>query len=366
MCTAWRQTGLGGASLGDLFCKIPSSQALDTVTRSHELGVTYFDTAPWYGLGLSESRMGLALCGLPRDSYVLSTKVGRYLRPHQDEKTWDSMVSTSRSTFEREQSTSCQLTDPSVSPAACRAQGWAGGLQNGIEFAYTYDDVMRQYEDSVQRLGTGRIDCLVIHDIEEAEGQQPVHARGTREFLAGEKGGYRALEKLRKDGKIKAFGAGINIAVGTPNHTFDTYKEWNVAYFDFLISCAAPGEKKIDFILMAGNYTLLDLSAWESGILQKCLDHGVGVVVGGAYNSGILATGAVKGAKFNYEDASEEIMERTRKLEAVCKEFGVPLAAAALQFPLGHKAVANVIPGNKSVSHQAACLCRRRRAFFNA
>ena len=180
------QLGLGGASLGDLFCKIPNGQALDTVTRCHELGVQYYDTAPWYGIGLSEARMGLALSALPRDSYVLSTKVGRYLRPHADEKTWESL-------------------------------GWAGGLQNGIEFAYTYDDIMRQHEDSVQRLGCGRVDCLVIHDIEEAEGQQPTHARGTREFLAGDKGGYRALEKLRASGKIKAFGAGINIAIGTPN-----------------------------------------------------------------------------------------------------------------------------------------------------
>ena len=183
--------------------------------------------------------MGLALSSLPRDSYTLSTKIGRYLRPHADASTWDSM-------------------------------GWAGGLQNSIEFAYSYDDVMRQYEDSVQRLGTGRIDCLVIHDIEEAEGQQPTHARGTRAFLAGgqpsgEKGGYKALEQLRKEGKIKAFGAGINIAVGTPNHTWETYRKWNVEYFDFLLGLAGDGEKKIDFILLAGNYTLLDLSAWEDG-----------------------------------------------------------------------------------------------------
>jgi D-threo-aldose 1-dehydrogenase len=256
------QMGLGGASLGDLFVKIPNSQALDTVTKMHGVGCQYqlhptttllispevetwyyfdcwarfsfgrrryFDTAPWYGLGLSEARMGLALSSLPRDSYALSTKVGRYLHPHGDPETWDSM-------------------------------GWAGGLQNSIEFAYSFSDIMRQYEDSVQRLGCGSVDCLVIHDIEEAEGQSPTHARGTREFLAGEQGGYRALEKLRRDGRIKAFGAGINIAVGTPNHTYTTYKQWNVEYFDFLLGCAAKGEKKIDFVLLAGNHTLLGAS----------------------------------------------------------------------------------------------------------
>lgn len=111
--------GLGGASLGDLFCKIPSADALETVTRAHELGVTYFDTAPWYGIGLSEARVGLALSSLPRGSFTLSTKVGRYLRPHANEDTWDSI-------------------------------GWAGGQQNGVEFAYGYDDVMRVLSSLVQ------------------------------------------------------------------------------------------------------------------------------------------------------------------------------------------------------------------------
>ena len=140
------------------------------------------------------------------------------------------------------------------------------------------------------------------------------------------------MEDLRRSGKIKAFGAGINIAVGTPNHTWDSYRKWNVDYFDFLLGCASQNEKKIDFILLAGTYTLLDLSAWTDGILDKCLANGVGVVIGGAFNSGILATGAVQGAKFNYEDATDEILDRTRKIESVCDEFQIPLAAAALQF----------------------------------
>eukprot|EP01047_Picozoa_sp_COSAG01_P060047 COSAG01_NODE_7301_length_3261_cov_16.753953_2_plen_192_part_00 len=135
--------------------------------------------------------------------------------------------------------------------------------------------------------------------------------------------------------------------------TTETYRRWNVEYLDFLLGCAAQGERPIDFVLLAGTYTLLDLSAWEDGILQKCLEHGVGVVIGGAFASGILATGAVPGAKFNYEDATEDVLERTRKLEAVVQEFdaeGVTLPAAALQFSLGHAAVTTVIPGCKSVA----------------
>jgi aryl-alcohol dehydrogenase-like predicted oxidoreductase len=208
--------GLGGASLGDLFLQIPSSQALDTVVRAHELGVTYFDTAPWYGLGLSEARVGLALSSLRRDSYFLSTKVGRYLRPHPDESSWDSL-------------------------------GWAGGLQNSISFAYGYGDIMRQHEDSLQRLGCGRVDCLVIHDIEEAEGQNPLHPRGTRKWLVEnavkeqpDRGGYRALEELRSSGRIKAFGAGINYAVGTPNRAYH--------FLTLRSYCCCPGPTHADEI----------------------------------------------------------------------------------------------------------------------
>jgi D-threo-aldose 1-dehydrogenase len=153
---------------------------------------------------------------------------------------------------------------------------------------------MRQYEDSLQRLGSGRVEALVIHDIEEAEGQLVLHPRGSREWLTGAQGGYKALEELRRVGKIKAFGAGLNYAVGTPNHAEETYRQWNVEYLDFLIDQASEGERKLDFLLLAGTYSLLNMSAWEDGILQKCLDNHIGVVLGGAFATGILATGAVR------------------------------------------------------------------------
>ena len=309
--------GLGAASLGDLFVKIPNSQALETVEKAFELGIRYFDTAPWYGLGLSEARVGLACSSLPRDEYTLSTKVGRRLTGHHDTSTWTS-------------------------------HGWAGGLQNGLEFQYGYDDIMRQHEDSVQRLGCGRVEALVIHDVEEAEGQTPMHPRGSRSFLSGAEGGYRALEHLRAEGKIKAFGAGMNYAVGTANHTAESYRQWNVDYLDFLVRQASEGHRPIDFLLLAGTHTLLNHSAWEDGILARCEELGIAVVLGGAFNSGILATGAIPGAKFNYEDATPDVMVRVAKIELVCKQFDIPIAAAALQFPLGSTVVSTVIAGCKS------------------
>jgi len=269
--------GLGAASLGDLFVKISNVQALATVDKAVEVGIKYFDTAPWYGLGLSEARLGLALSAFPRDAYHLSTKVGRRLTGHQNAETWSSL-------------------------------DFAGGLQNDREFAYEYDDFMRQYEDSVQRLGCGRVEALVIHDVEEAEGQTPLHPRGARANLAGPKGGYRALEQLRAEGKIKAFGAGINYAVGTHNHTAETYRKWNVDYVEFLVGLASEGERPIDFLLLAGTHSLLNYSAWEDGIIARCAELGIKIVLGGALGTGILATGAVPGAKYNYEDAPDKVL----------------------------------------------------------
>lgn len=306
--------GFGAASLGDLFHKISNTQALATVEKAVELGIGYFDTAPWYGLGLSEARLGLGLSAFPRDEYQLSTKVGRRLTGHQNTETWESI-------------------------------GFAGGLQNDREFAYDYDDFMRQYEDSVQRLGTGRVEALVIHDIEEAEGETPLHPRGARANLVGPKGGYRALEQLRASGKIKAFGAGINYAVGTHNHTAESYRQWNVDYFEFLVGLAAEGERPLDFVLLAGTHSLLNYSAWEDGIIARCDELGIKVVLGGALGTGILATGAVAGAKYNYEDATEEVLAKVGKIEEVCKKFEIPIAAAALQFPLGSTVVTTVIAG---------------------
>lgn len=161
----------------------------------------------------------------------------------------------------------------------------AGGLQNSVEFAYCYEDVMRQYQDSLQRLGVGRVECVVIHDMEEAEGQIPLHARGTRSHLAGERaggtgrGGYAALEELRSSGQIKAFGAGINIWTGDHNHTEESYRQFNIDYLDFLLSLPAEGERPLDFVLLAGGsgthipHTTGTLFAACALYLWVCCEH---------------------------------------------------------------------------------------------
>jgi len=302
--------GLGGAPLGDLFVSIPDVQALETVHCAVDHGLNYFDTAPWYGIGLSEQRMGFALRRHPRDGYLLSTKVGRTLTPCTDPAKWNS-------------------------------HGWAGALPFDITFDYSYESIMRQHQDSLQRMGHGRVDALVIHDMEEAETKFPSIPHRARLSCGG---GMRALEELRETKAIHAFGAGLNSAEGRPEKA---YREWNKNYVDFLIN-AKVGTKHLDFFLAAGIHTLLNHSAFEDGILDQCQKLGISLVVGGAFNSGILATGSAKGATYDYEPASDEILDRARALEAVCDEHKVQLAAAALQYPLGHPAVTTVIAGAKN------------------
>eukprot|EP01062_Namystynia_karyoxenos_P062524 TRINITY_DN55421_c0_g1_i1.p1 TRINITY_DN55421_c0_g1~~TRINITY_DN55421_c0_g1_i1.p1 ORF type:complete len:396 (+),score=91.87 TRINITY_DN55421_c0_g1_i1:73-1188(+) len=306
--------GFGGAPLGDLYEQLDDVQALGCVRHAARQGVHYFDTAPWYGLGLSEKRLGMALRVFPRDQFMLSTKVGRYLRPLAKE------------------------------PQEWNRRGWRGALANDILFGYSYADVMRQHEDSLHRTGLGRVDCLVIHDMEAAEalaGTDQVSATGTRAALRD--GGFQALMDLRSHGRIRAFGAGMNSAEGRAEAD---YRAWNAEYARFLTGLCPHGG--IDFFLLAGTHTLLNLSAWQDGILGLCEEHDIGVVMGGAFNSGILATGAVPGAKYDYADAPDHIVDKVRRLEQVCAEQRVPLAAAALQFPLGHPRVATVIAGCKS------------------
>lgn len=319
--------GLGCASMGELFHAVSDEEALQTVRRSVDIGITYFDTAPWYGIGLSEIRLGLGLRGPPpsmmRDPALgISTKVGRYLRP---------------------------LPDP---PAGWDRRGWAGGSPNDVLFGYSRKDIERQHEDSLQRMGCGRVDCLVIHDMEQAEaeaGQPQVGPTGNRAALADS--GFVALCDLRQSGRIRAFGAGINSAEGRKEAE---YRAWNLEYARFLTGLgagrgAAQGGG-IDFFLLAGTHTLLNHSAWQDGVLKLCEEHDVGVVLGGAFNSGILATGARPGAKYDYSDASDDILDRVRRIEQVCKEHDVALASAALQFPLGHPRVRTVIAGCSDVS----------------
>ena len=282
---------MGSAPLGDLWERIPDSRVQATFAAAWAGGVRYFDTAPWYGNTLSEHRLGHFLRQQPPGSFAVSTKVGRvYRRSHGP-------------------------GDPPLGP-------WAGGLPFVLRFDYTYEGVMRSYEDSLQRLGLPRVDLLVIHDIDIGyHGDEAGIERCFRQLEDG--GGLRALGELKSAGEIRGFGAGIN-------------EDPMIGRF--------LARSELDFFLVAMPYTLLDQSPLDDGF-RRCTERGVGVVIGSPYASGILATGPVAGARYNYAPASPEILEKTRRIEAVCRRHGVTLPAAALQFPLGHPAVAAIIPG---------------------
>lgn len=282
--------GYGGGPIGDQYSQHGNDQAIGSVVAAHEAELTLYDTSPHYGSGLSEHRVGAALRAKPRDSYILSTKVGRYLVPPTAERS-----------LERNQ--------------------FAGGLDFNRVFDYTRDGTLRSIDQSMARLGINSIDCLIIHDCD-------VWTHGTREayefyFKQAMVGAYKVLQELREQGVIKAIGVGVNEV-------------------DICVEFAQAGD--FDFFLLAGRYTLLEQGALDD-FLPLCVERGIGIMLGGPYNSGILATGAVEGAKYNYQDAPPKIMERVRLIEAVCARHNVPLAAAALQFPLGHEAVKSMIPG---------------------
>lgn len=282
--------GFGGAPLGNLYTPIAEAEALATVETAWSRGLRHFDTAPHYGHGLSEHRFGQVLRSKPRDEFVLSTKVGRLLSPEVN--------------------------------APADQHGFAGTLPFVQRFDYSYDGVMRSFEDSLQRLGLARIDVVYIHDIDRytQKAEQPQRFREAME------GAYRALERLRSAGTVRAIGLGVN--------------NWEVCR-------DALGHGDFDGFLLAGRYTLLDQSALPD-LLPLCLERGAGIVIGGPYNSGILATGPVPGARYNYAPATPDILASAARLEEQCRRFGIPLRAAALQFPLGHKAVLAVIPGARS------------------
>lgn len=281
--------GFGGAPLGNLYRRIDDADAQATLDAAWEAGIRYFDTAPQYGLGRSEMRTGEALKRFDRGALTLSTKVGRVLE---------------------------DCTPDQVTPEA-----FVDVPQKRIVFDYTYDGIMRSYTDSIARLGSDKIDMLFLHDIDAgthgAEGEE----EKLRELF--NHGGYRALTELREAGKITAIGAGVNT--------------WQIC--ERLL-----GEADFDGFLLAGRYTLLEQDPLDS-FLPLCLKRDVGIILGGPYNSGILATGAVDGARYDYAPAPEAIMHRVRQLGEVCAAHNTPLIAAALQFPLGHEVVKTVIPG---------------------
>jgi D-threo-aldose 1-dehydrogenase len=279
--------GFGGAPLGRV---AEDAVALATVRAAWGCGLRYFDTAPLYGRGSSERRVGAALRGEERDGFLLSTKIGLLL---------------------------------GASAQAMEVSGRMVGrpLNDGV-YDYSYDSIMRSFEDSLERLGLGRIDILLVHDIDPTtHGSAETSDAHLRALVDG--GGWRALDELRRAGTIQAIGAGLN--------------EWE--FSERLLGLVDP-----DVFLLAGRYTLLEQTALES-FLPACLARGVGVIVGGPFNSGVLATGPVAGARYNYLPAPAWVLERAGQLEAVCLRHGVSLAQAALQFPLGHKAIVSVIPG---------------------
>ncbi len=284
--------GFGAAPLGNLYEAFSDQQALATVVAAWDAGIRYFDTAPLYGHGLSEHRLGAALRGRDRGAYVLSTKIGRLLAPRD--------------------------------PAAIDSGIFHDVLPFEPVFDYGYDGTMRSFEDSLQRLGTGRIDVILIHDVDIwTHGSKEASDTRIEEVMAG---GYRALLSLRDQGVVGAIGAGLN--------------EWEV--------CQTLAERgDFDCFLLAGRYTLLEQEALET-FLPLCVARGIGIVIGGPLNTGILGTGAVAGALYNYAPAPEAVMSRVAAIEQVCARHSVPLAAAALQFPLHHPAVAAIIPGARS------------------
>jgi D-threo-aldose 1-dehydrogenase len=282
--------GLGGVALGDLYQRVTDDQADAALQAAWGAGLRYFDTAPWYGRGLSEHRFGRFLYQKARSDFVLSTKVGRILRA-------------------------------AIQPESFNPAPWVGGLPFEVVFDYTYDGIMRAYEDSLQRLGMPRIDMALIHDLDMWYHAPEVRLNAYLSQLVTS--GWRALEELRKAGLLRAVGVGINELGMIPR------------FLEML---------DLDFVLLALRYTLMEQDTLDIE-LPLCLERNVAVVVGAVFNSGLLATGAIAGAKYNYADPRPQDLEKVRRIEAVCKRYGVPLPAAALQFPFGHPGVAALVLG---------------------
>ena len=271
--------GLGTAPLAGLFEAVDDYQAMQVIDHAWDDGIRFFDTAPLYGHGLAELRLGRFLRHQPRGEFVLASKVERLLR-----------------------------ADAPPEPG----QSFRGTLPVNPMFDFTYDGVMRSVEESLERLGLERIDILHIHDPDD-------------HYEEALKGAYRALDRLRADGVIRAVGAGMNQA-------------------EMLTRFAREGN--FDCFLLAGRYTLLDQVALKE-LLPLCLERGIAIIAGGVYNSGILAD-PKPGAHYDYQDAPAPLLERAVRMRAVCERYGVPLKAAAVQFPMGHEAVTAVMVGCRS------------------
>lgn len=272
--------GLGTAPLAGLYRAVSNDDALSVIEGAWQANLRFFDTAPLYGYGLAERRLGRVLRDKPRSQFVLATKVGRLLRAGAPAEPNQAYFGT-----------------PPVNPV----------------FDFSYDGVMRSVEESRQRLGFDKIDILHIHDPDD-------HYEGALS------GAYRALDQLRSDGVISAVSAGMNQA-------------------EMLTRFAR--EADFDCFLLAGRYTLLDQVALKE-LLPTCLQRGIAIIAAGVFNSGILGD-PKPGAHYNYQEAPSELLRRAQTLRDVCARHGVPLRAAAIQFPLGHPAVQAVVVGCRSL-----------------
>jgi D-threo-aldose 1-dehydrogenase len=282
--------GFGTAPLGDLFVRLDDGTAISAIERAFSLGINLLDSSPLYGRGLAEHRCGTAIRRVNRTDLVICTKVGRWIDPFH--------------------------------PPDDRA-GFVGGQPHRAVFDYSYDGAMRSVEQSLLRLGTDRLDLLLIHDVDVwTHGSDAIEAR----FHEAMTGAYVALDKLRAEGVVAGIGVGVNEA-------------------DMCVRFAKAGS--FDTMLLAGRYSLLEQPALAE-FLPLAEQQGIGVLLGGVFNSGILATGAVSGAKYNYRDAPPSILEKVGRIERVCARYNVPLPTAALHFALGHPAVASLVLGGQS------------------
>ena len=272
--------GLGGAPLGGNFVDLDYSQAVELIQAAQDVGIAYFDTAPWYSFGRSERVMGDLLRGT---DYVLSDKVGRLLKPGA-------------------------VKEP-------RDYGMVKPLPFHVLYDYSYDGIMRAYEDSMQRLGLERIDILLAHDI----GVFQHGEENARHFKDLTEGGYRAMDELRRAGEVRAIGLGVN---------------------ENQVCSDALGIGDWDVFLLAGRYTLLEQTPLDT-LFPVCRDAGATIICGGPFNSGVL----VGREMWNYAKAPAEVVEKVRAIDTIANAYSVPLAAAALQFPLGNDVVTSVIPG---------------------
>jgi D-threo-aldose 1-dehydrogenase len=292
----WSSTliGFGTVALGNMGKVVPTDVARSLVRHAWEAGVRFFDTAPMYGHGLAEYRLADDLIDRDRESYALVTKVGRTLRP------------AARGTFD--------------------AGPWEATPPLRMDYDYSYDGVMRQIEDSMQRMATDRFDAVLVHDTDRWThgAEQP------RRFQEAIDGAFPALESLRDQGVVGAVGIGVN---------------------ETDVCIAAANAVDLDCMLIAGVYNLLDQHAQDE-LLPLCESRGIAVINGRIFGSGILATGTTGGGRFNYGPATEDVLARVRALEDICDRYGVPLGSVAMQFAAAHPAVANVCVGAGSIKQQ--------------